>query len=346
MSAAPHYCHHMSSRCPMAPRRRPRAFTLVEMMVVIGLIVLLATILLVALGQVLQVAKKTTTVATMDAFGNACQAFQQEHGSLPGVIPDQALADGEDLSSTQNALLHLMGGYRAMTDLDAGTAVETEYQAFRDAANSAFEYTFTDGPRTWSLVVDRTRIGEGPLINGKPYQPYLSLDDRTLFVGTGTEEQGINAMPNIVDGWGQPIVYLRRGRTNGPVVRDIGDADELAQYEPSGIDLYLTATNLGRLGMSQQQGTEFTGSRLDDGDLEERRMWLTLMLANPAFYDTDNPWYGTTRGSYVLFSAGKDGIFLARNDGPVDDDGVPDVTFEGKTPNALEEFDDVVVHGG
>jgi hypothetical protein len=53
----------------------------------------------------------------------------------------------------------------------------------------------------------------------------------------------------------------------------------------------------------------------------------------------------------MLLSAGADGVFIARQDGPIDPStGSPDLDYEEEDDRTdhkfLEEFDDVVMHGG
>ena len=64
------------------------------------------------------------------------------------------------------------------------------------------------------------------------------------------------------------------------------------------------------------------------------------------FYDPNQPTYGTPRSSYMLMSAGKDGVYLGRYDGPVDDTGSFDFDEDNATHEDLDSFDDVVVYGG
>ena len=63
--------------------RRRSGFTITELLIVIGIIVLLIGILLPALGRVNQRAKVTQTSATMEEFAKACEAFRQEFGFYP-----------------------------------------------------------------------------------------------------------------------------------------------------------------------------------------------------------------------------------------------------------------------
>ncbi|MCH2153197.1 MAG: prepilin-type N-terminal cleavage/methylation domain-containing protein, partial [Phycisphaerales bacterium] len=99
------------SSSPFIPTRNRHGFTLVEVLVVISIIVVLAGILLVALGSATESAKRAKTTTSLASFRAACDSFALDHNFYPGVVPASSL-DGLRLTSTQNALLHLMGGYR------------------------------------------------------------------------------------------------------------------------------------------------------------------------------------------------------------------------------------------
>ena len=87
-----------------------RGFTLIEIMVVIGIIALLVGILLPALSKVQERARMTQTLGLMQEFSKACDAFQQEFGRYPGLVPEEILANDPQISGTENAMLELMGG--------------------------------------------------------------------------------------------------------------------------------------------------------------------------------------------------------------------------------------------
>jgi type II secretory pathway pseudopilin PulG len=370
-----------SALTPTLSRRKSqashRAFSLTELLVVIGIIVLLVGILLVALQAVKVKADETRTRSIMDGFANACMAFQNDHdGKLPGVIPDEVIMANPQggppqISSTANALLSLLGGYRVMSPFDpTGGQVDVDYQAFMAAAvstNSMHEINF--GASGWKLVVDLRKIGEGPVVNGKPHAPYLTLKgDETGFcpgLPTNFDEDDRIGLPELIDAWGQPIIYIRRVRDKGPLAHDANAATVQPQFLLAGVAAYLGwpqdlsggvvgPVEIGELQLDQVHGGSNPKGSILTADTPEQRFQTFAFLVrhagvSPTITAEADVLYGSPRGSFVLISAGPDGIFYSATDGagsqsaPVSD-LIDQVYWDN--PKVIEEYDDVIVFAG
>ena len=64
-----------------------RGFTLIEILVVVGIIALLIGILLPALSKVQERARMTQTMGLMQEFAKACDAFSRSLAATQGLCP-------------------------------------------------------------------------------------------------------------------------------------------------------------------------------------------------------------------------------------------------------------------
>jgi type II secretory pathway pseudopilin PulG len=325
-----------------------------ELMVVVAIIAVLAGILLTAMGGVRRRAMSTQTESTMQEFSKACEAFQIEHNRYPGMIPEAVLAEigppgsPPPITGTENALLDLMGGARARSQLNP---LDPDYDDIDpcDPAAGIVCPVNGGGSSQWDLKVDVNRIGEGPKIDGKIYAPYFTPTEATLQavngqVGDPAPTDPTPRLPDLVDAWGQPIVYVRRARTNGILVGNFGDT---AQFFLSSMTPYTESSRLGKLAANQM-----SLSILNQAD--EKEATFAQLLRHPGFGSfgtVDDAMNGTPRGAFVLFSAGPDGVYFSIKDGP----GTPKTpefnivdNADGayNTPRVVEEYDDIRVFGG
>jgi prepilin-type N-terminal cleavage/methylation domain-containing protein len=349
----------------MHHRLRRRAFTLTELLIVIALIVLLVTLLLTALSTVQARARSTTTLSTMQAFANACDTFQQEHGFYPGIVPERILQyDAQKngpiplLSSTENALLHLMGGAVRREDF---TQNEWDNNFPTSAGWVQLAAEDTNG-NDYFIKVNPRQIGQGPIIGGKPYPPYYTPSEREIGFAEGQEvRQQITDedldIPDLLDAWGQPILFVQQMRPRGDRIAineyDGPGESTTAQFYLSGMNSYTDATRLGRLAMNQvfDGSTAPDGSILTGGNSGEitglmRANNFARIIAHPALSDDSGPTIiGDTRGAYVLIAAGPDGVYFSAEDG-AGEPANPVSNLLSESPNIIEEYDDVVVFGG
>jgi prepilin-type N-terminal cleavage/methylation domain-containing protein len=341
---------------PVQPRR---AFSLVELMVVVAIIAVLVGLLLVALAKVRVSANVSKTQNTMRDFSAACDQFQQEYGRYPGVVPETALAafggGPTPISTTENAILDVMGGCRVLGPGDNATDTPETWSDF-NAYIAAGATSVPFGATGWRLAIDPSRIGEGPKVDGKSSGAFFTAGSGVLGVTTGQVAAGLNpvSVPDLLDAWGQPIIYLRQIRSRGPLVSDV--VADNSQFLTAGMASYLNSTGLGELNSNQVYGGSNPGgsvltlsqpNALDNFGYLLRHAGLGS-YALASFRQTS-----TARGAYMLLSAGPDGVFMSATDGP-GSPGTPitDLPSQMDDPNnddptrLIEEYDDIRVYGG
>lgn len=349
-----------------APKRR--GFTMTELMVVIGIIAVLAGILLTAMRGVRTKAMKTQTVSTMEEFSKAADAFHLEHRHYPGVVPEQILAQPvysgiPPISGTENALLDLMGGWRLKTSaVDVGPA---DWDSF--ACSIPGMACPNLEPSGWELRIDINRIGEGSLIDGRPNAPYFTPGESQFAVAKG-QMNGVNhpeccsqiedcpgtpvpCLPDLLDAWGQPIIYVRRVRTTGPLVGTFPVTPE-PQFYMDSMGPYLQATALGKFGKNQ---TDLTGGSILNLAPDPLATFAQI-IRHPSLGPANTggtltpvqvAQAGTAQGAYVLISAGPDGIYFSAKDGP----GTPKLPVKNIVTvqydaTIVRQYDDIRIFGG
>ena len=329
-----------------SPRaRRPRgAFTLTEMLVVIGIIALL----LPALSRVQERARKTQTENLMQGFLKACEAFHQQFGFYPGIVPEAILANDPKISGTENAILHLCGGGITEDDPNWNVAPYTTWQVI--------EFNAPAPQPPFRIKINPAKVGEGPRIRGVQYKAFFSgkASDLVPISGQSLATFGSDPfandpfqIPDLVDSWGQPIIYMRQMRPSGSRLvagESINNmSDCIFAFQP--LRPYVQSASLGELGQSQ-----LANSILNTAAAIDRDATLAQIIRNVSYGAGDNPLAGASRGAIVLISAGRDGIYFANNDGPGAQGAVVNNIVSGtlnpKGAYVVNEYDDIRIFGG
>ncbi len=320
-----------------------RGFTITELLVVIGIIVLLVGILLPTLGKVNQRAKRTQTATIIEDFVKACESFRQEFGRLPGLVPEDVLASDPKISTTENVLLELMGG-----------GISEDHPLYNAPQYSGWQViTFGSGNAQFRIRVNSSAVGLGPNIGGKQYTPFFAPREEDICFVDGQigwdgqpEEIGsdtANRLPDLCDAWGQPILVLTAIRSVGNLVGEAGGGSApRTQFLMDGIYPYLYSDALGELKQSQADSILRVTTGLT------RQKTLGQIIRHPGLGNATQPESGTPKGQIVAISAGEDGIYFSRYDGP----GTPAAPVYniisgtyGK-PQVVEQYNDVLGFGG
>ena len=332
-----------------------RAFSITELLVVIGIIVLLIGILLPALGKVREKARVTETFSSMEEFAKACDAFNQQFGYYPGIVPEEVLAQDPKITPMENAVLHLSGGAVRQDELP----VFIDGVRFDDLADIQFEpgnaestgeiISFNGGALgVFRIAVYAPAVGDGPFIQGKRYAPFFSPKGQGFRPATyNLDEEGtlgqIEFIPTVMDSWGQPVMYARRLRSTGPLV---GDDASRSQFSFDSQSRGVTATSLGDNGQDQNQFSIL--NRAQNGDTGQRDTFAQI-LRTPSIGAAQQPQSGAPRGEYILVSPGPDGVYFNIADGP-GSPGTPVINIVDNdnygTPTVVKGYDDIIVAGG
>lgn len=282
-----------------------RAFTIIELLVVVGIIVLLVGILIVGLSGAARAAQGAQTRALMSTVANALVRFKADVGYLPPVLGPGATQSGagyaQDLRAVPGAFAngtanqvrewfspttlatYLIGAGNRNADGfgcvgDPGFTTGSPPPGVRERPTLGIKHPGRDGvwgasfasgqgaPGQFSRRSTASLGGNQGYLKGRVYGPYLELKDPQS-IGAVLDYQPIapgeafvpvavgpadsnypTALPGVSDGvrqnfgmcildyWGSPIIYYRKGYVNGDP-RYIATRDEVAGSPTCGFDL-------------------------------------------------------------------------------------------------------------
>lgn len=279
------------------PRRR--GFSLVELLVVIGIVGLLIGILVPTISVALKKGKRATAAAQLQLIGTALEAYKGDFGDYPRVTDFPALV----LAADDNRVLN---GAKVLAKALIGPGAENPTGAppFVNGEDGS------DGP---GFRIRRLR-GPGPdgvagnaddRLNGKVWGPYLPADKFKLRdPDDPTNASASPARAAMLDGNDKPILYFP-ARTPKPDVRvatNFADRAEASLFD-------LNDATVGASPPATPVAATYFRHTPETDDVTAMARFRSMLgdaNANGRIDGTETP---ATDGPFLLWMAGGDGQF-------------------------------------
>jgi prepilin-type N-terminal cleavage/methylation domain-containing protein len=294
----------MIARQPIVARR---GFTLIEVMISVGIVVLLGTLVLTAVHLSKVHAYVIRTRSDLASIGTALSAYKADFGDYPRfVVP------ATDLAAAAAATPDPNGGYAWLDNQgDRGARLLCRALIGPAGGNPAGAQPGDDGADGPGFRIRRGVVTEatGPAqLAGKVWGPYLQAD-RWKLVYDPSPPSGYGAMYNakMLDVYGNPVLYYPATPGGASRIRQTGGfvANYTVPTGPSGSTIYPLYNAFDN---SQDQTAPLVNSPTGGALLAPTQM--TYILGDRNGDNTiDNGESAVTTEPYLLWSAGPDGVF-------------------------------------
>lgn len=293
----------------MTPRHQ-NAFTLIELLTVIGIIAILISIVIAVIPAIRKASQVTSSRALINALQAAVDQYQSDHQAYPGPLTDDQILTGVGLpggltnvTMSENMTLGLLGGLR--------------------------------GNGSGGLMYSSQQLGKGainlsPITPGVPH-PYLNADAKkgnlssggAAFKDSSGRASSDSVIPEFIDAFAEPlpILYLRAIPAAPGIMSDATtpssgkryqyDLRQILGYTSSSIGAPTSSISHGLRTLGNSTGIPLT---VDSSAPNEALRYFRqpgVIAVSPNSNATGTP---RQKDRYILISAGRDRIYGTADD--------------------------------
>jgi type II secretory pathway pseudopilin PulG len=291
--------------------RQPRAFTIIELIVVVGIIVLLLSILIPAVGAARSSSRKTATSTQMRNIALACESYYQIFRAYPGAISTRDYGTTTaNFSESQSLVVSLTRAFAPVT-VTFPTTVKTYTTKIANSGVGTTPMTISSDPS-----VTPRDYSESSGAGYRNYDALLNPSPAELM----TSDCGLdpaNDAPVLGDiAYGQdelPILYYRMDVKYDPqITTNVPVATQWAANATG--SFYLASNDYLTKSHASTGSKAFANSSIANLSVSKN---VPANLQNLLFQTVGSG--SVPRGSFVLISAGADRTYGADPKGNVDD---------------------------